>query len=143
MKVYDSNDVSVILAGLPVESGRGEEGGTFVKVSMLTDAFVDVVSLDGEVTRSKTNDNRADVMLTLMSSSASNALLAALHTADKLASNGAGIGPLLVKDRNGNTIFAAPACWIVKSPDFEFAQKAVPVEWPIRVANLIPFVGGN
>ncbi len=143
MKIFDSNEVSTIIAGLPIESGRGEEGGTFAKVAFLNDAFVDVVSLDGEVTRSKTNDNRADVTLTLMSSSASNALLSALHTADKLASNGAGVGPLLIKDRQGNTLYTAAACWIVKMPDWEGSQKAVPVEWPIRVANLIAFIGGN
>lgn len=142
-KIYDSNEVSLIAAGIPIESGRGEEGGTFVKIEHLTDAFVDVVSLDGEVTRSKTNDNRATVTVTLMSSSASNALLSALHTADKLAGNGAGVGPLLIKDNQGNTLFAAPACWIVKTPDFEFAQKAMPVEWQIRVANMVPFIGGN
>lgn len=143
MKIYDSSEVSAILAGLPIESGRGEEGGTFLKITFDTDAFVDVVSLDGEVTRSKTLDDRADIVLTLMSSSASNALLSALHTADKLAANGAGVGPLLIKDRQGNTLYAAPACWVKKFPDFEFAQKATPVEWTIRVANLVAFVGGN
>ncbi len=142
-KIYDSNEVTAIICGLPIESGRGEEGGSFLKVAMLTDAFVDVVSLDGEATRSKTNDNRADVTLTLMSSSSSNALLSALHVADKAAGNGAGVGPLLIKDNQGNTLYAAPSCWIVKFPDFDFAQKATPVEWTIRVASLIAFIGGN
>ena len=144
MNTYDSNDVTVIIAGLPILSGRGEgPDGTFVKIAMLNDAFVDVVDLDGNVTRSKTNDDRADVTLTLMGSSPSNALLSALHLADKLASNGAGIGPLLIKDGGGNTIYAAASCWVVKVPDFEFAGKAQPIDWPIRVAKLIPFIGGN
>jgi hypothetical protein len=143
MKIYDSNEVSLIVAGLPIESGRGEEGGAFVKLSQVSNAFEDKVSLDGDVTRSKTNDNRYDVTVVLMSSSASNALLSALHTADKLAGNGAGVGPFLLKDRQGNTLYAAPSCWIQKMPDQEFGQTAVPVEWPIRVANMIPFIGGN
>jgi len=143
MKVYDSNEVSLIVAALPLESGRGEEGGTFVALEYLTDAFVDVVSLDGEATRSKTNDNRATVTVTLMSTSSSNALLSALHNADKLANNGAGVGPLLIQDRQGNTVYAAAESWVVKSPKQEFGQKAVPLEWQIRCANLISFVGGN
>lgn len=142
-KFYDSNEVLTVIAGLPIESGRGAEGGTFVKVAMLSDAFVDTVSIDAEVTRSKTNDDRADVTLTLMSSSAANALLSALHNADKAAKNGAGVGPLLIKDGGGKTLFTATACWIVKIPEFEFAGKAQPIEWPIRVANLVSFIGGN
>ncbi len=141
--IYDSNEVSLIVAGLPIESGRGEEGGSFCKLEPLSDAFVDVVSLDGQVTRSKTNDKRYDVTVTLMSSSPSNALLSALHTADQLAGNGAGVGPFLLKDRQGSTIYAAPECWITKMPSQDFGQKAVPVEWLIRVANMIPFIGGN
>lgn len=141
--IYDSNEVSTIIAGLPIEAGRGEEGGTFVSIDFLSDAFVDVVSLDGQCTRSKTNDDRADVVLTLMSSSPSNALLSALHNADKAAANGAGVGPLLIKDRQGSTIYSAKACWIVRIPKLDFGAKAVPVEWSIRVASLNAFIGGN
>jgi hypothetical protein len=143
MKIFDSNEVSCIACGVPIDSGRGEEGGKFVTVERLTDAFVDVVSVDGEATRSKTNDDRADITITTMSSSGVNAILSALHTLDRKAANGAGVGPFLLKDNQGTTLFAAAECWLVKMPKWEGGQKSVPLEWKFRVAKLIDFVGGN
>ena len=143
MKIYDSNQGKLIVAGIPIESGRGDAGGTFLSIEFLNDAFVDEVSLDGQVTRSKTNDNRATAKVTLMSSSESNDFLSALHTADKLAENGAGVGAFLYEDLNGTTVYAAAECWVVKAPKLDKGQKAVPLEWEIRIANLVEHVGGN
>lgn len=143
MKNYDSNEVSCIAMGIPVETGRGDEAGKFIEIDALADAFVDTLSLDGEVSRSKTNDDRADITITIMSTSATNALFSALHLADKLAANGAGVGPLLIKDRQGLSLFAAAEAWIVRPPKREFGQKAVPLEWKIRAAKLNRFEGGN
>lgn len=143
MKLADINQVSCVVAGITIESGRGEEGGDFLDVEMLSDTFVDTVSLDGQVSRAKTNDMRADVTVRVMSTSEANKYLSALYTLDTNAPNGAGVGAFLCEDRGGFTKYIGAECWIVKPPKRTFGQKPKVNEWKIRVANLIPFEGGN
>jgi hypothetical protein len=141
IKVYDSNQVDVVFNGLTIDSGRAD--GTFVKIDWEADRFTDKAGADGETTRSKTNDKRATITLTLMQSSASNAALSALAALDDVAPNGAGVGPVLIKDRSGLSLYSAPASWIARSPDAEFAAEAGTREWKIRVSGLQAFDGGN
>ncbi len=143
MKILDSNEVSCILMGIPIESGRGDEGGDFVEIDYLNDDFVETVSLDGEVTRSKTNDGRADVTLKVMQTSESNKYLSSLRQGDLLAPNGAGVGAMMIRDRQGFSIYTAAQAWIVKAPKVTFGQKASVLEWKIRCAKLLAFSGGN
>ncbi len=141
-KIYDADQVAITIAGIPINGGYAD--GEFCRIERETEAFVDVVGTDGEVTRSKSGDNRATVTILLMQTAAANALLAALHTADKLAKNGAGVGPLLIKDLNSDTtIHSSPECWVQSSPNVSYGREAGPREWPIRCSNLIDFVGGN
>jgi hypothetical protein len=140
-KVYDASEVSVIIAGLPIESGYDD--GEFLRIEQEADDFVDKVGTDGEVTRSKTNDRRATVSVILMQSSDGNNLLSGLNNIDRLAGNGAGVGPLLVKDRQGLALYAAAECWISKPPDVSFDREPTAREWTIRVASLERFDGGN
>jgi hypothetical protein len=70
-------------------------------------------------------------------------MLSALFTADRLARNGAGVGAFLVKDNQGRSLYASPACWIVKHPDVSFDREAQVREWVIDVADIQPFTGGN
>jgi hypothetical protein len=147
MAVYDSDQVSVLIAGLPIDVGSGGEGGyaddEFLTIEQEADAFLDVVGVDGEVTRSKSHDGRATVTLRLMQSSRSNERLAALHVADKNLPNGAGIGAFQVKDLGGSSLYGAEECWIAKAPTASFGREAGPREWKIRVAKLKDFTGGN
>lgn len=139
--VYDPNEVSAMVCGLPIEGGYAD--GTFIEIEQDSDDFVDVVGIDGDVTRSKTNDRRATITLTLMQTSESNGLLSALNNIDRKASNGAGVGPLLIKDNQGTTLFAAEKSWIAKPPTAGFDKTAGPRAWKIRVADLERFDGGN
>lgn len=139
--VYDSNQVGIVVANIPITEGFAED--TKIEIQPETDAFVDVVGVDGKVTRSKTNDRRATVTLRLMQSSPLNAVLSALHELDQDADNGAGVGAFLVKDNGGTSLHAGSACWIMKSPDVKYGVKATEREWKIRVADLRNFVGGN
>ena len=140
-KVYDANEVSVIIAGLPIESGYDD--GEFLRIEQEADDFLDKVGTDGEVTRSKSNDRRATATVILMQSSDGNNLLSALNNIDRLAGNGAGVGPFLVKDRQGLSLYAAAECWISKPPDVSFDREPTPREWTIRIAVLERFDGGN
>ena len=141
LKVYDSNEVLVSVAGIPITGGFAD--GEFVRIERETEAFTDMVGTDGEVTRSKTNDNRATVTILLMQTAAANGLLSTLHNTDKRASGGAGVGPLLIEDLNGLTLHSSAQCWIQTSPNVSYDREATAREWTIRCANLIDFVAGT
>lgn len=140
-KIYDADQVSVNIAGIPVTGGYAD--GEFIRIEFETDAFTDVVGTDGEVTRSKTNDRRATATLSLMQTADANNLLAALHQADRNAPNGAGVGAFLVRDRQGTAIYTGSECWISKPPDATFDREATPREWVVRIAHLEDFTGGT
>lgn len=140
MHVYDSNRVSVTFAGIVFE---GFAEGSKVTVTRLSDQFVDVVGTDGKVSRSKTNDLRADVTVRLMQTSGTNAVLNALLNADMNANGGAGVGALLITDLSGTTVHMAPNAWIVRFPEETFDQAATERAWLIRCADLQTVGGGN
>ncbi len=139
--IYDSNGMSSTVCGIPVEGGFGED--TFIEIEYLSPAFVTKVGADGSVTRSATNDNRAKITLTLMQSSIENALLSALHNIDKNAGNGAGVGPLLIKDNQGTSLYAGEKSWITGHPKVVFSKSGEARAWEIECANLESFTGGN
>lgn len=134
-KIYNADEVSIVFGVLPIAGGLGD--GEFLRVEQLTDAFEDVVGTDGEVTRSKTNDRRVTVTLTLMQTSQWNAALSLLHEADKNTAGGTGVLPLLIKDNNGIGIWTAKDAWIVKAPDLTFDRTATGREWVFRCASLV------
>lgn len=140
-KVYDANEVSIIFAGLLIDSGFDD--GEFLRIEQEADDFIDKVGTDGEVTRSKTNDRRTTLTILLMQSSVGNALLSGLSNIDRLAGNGAGVGPLLVRDKQGTFVFSAAECWISKPPNVSFDREATSREWTLRCANPERFDGGN
>ncbi len=140
-KVYDADQVRISIAGIPIAGGYAD--GEFCRIERETEAFTDVVGTDGEVTRSKTKDNRATVTVLLMQTSDSNLLLSALHNTDKLTSGGAGVGPLLIEDGNGITLHEAAQCWIQNSPDVSYDREPTAREWIIRCANLFDITAGT
>jgi len=139
-KVYDADQVTVSVAGIPL---TGYADGEFLTIQFETDAFDDVVGADGEVTRSKTMDYRATATIKLMQTSDSNDLLSALYNTDRAAPNGAGIGAFMVRDKQGRSVYSASECWVKKPPDVSFDRTPQPREWTIRIANLAAFTGGN
>lgn len=139
--VYDPNEVSILVCGIPIEGGFAD--GSFVEIAYTSDAFVTVVGADGDVTRSKTNDKRATITITLMQSSNSNQLLSALANLDQRAGNGAGVGPLLIKDNQGLSLYSGEHSWIAKQPDAVFDKTAGPRAWKIECAALEALTGGN
>lgn len=140
-KVYDANEVTVNFAGLDIDSGFAD--GEFCRVEQESDDFVDKAGTDGEVTRSKTNDRRTTVTILLMQSSDGNAKLSTLNNIDRLAGNGAGVAPILIRDRQGTSLFAAAEAWISKPPNISYDREPTSREWTLRVANPERFDGGN
>lgn len=141
MKVYDADQVTIMIAGLLIDSGYDD--GEFLRIEPEAPDFVDKVGTDGEVTRSKTNDRRATVSVILMQTSIGNAILSALNNTDRVGQNGAGVGPFLVRDKQGTSLYAGPECWISQPPTVSFDREPTAREWTIRVANMERFDGSN
>lgn len=140
-KVYDANEVTINFAGLDIDSGYAD--GEFCRVEQETEDFVDKAGTDGEVTRAKTNDKRTTITILLMQSSDGNAKLSALSNLDRLAGNGAGVAPLLIRDRQGTQLFIAAEAWISKPPNISYDREPTAREWTLRAANPERFDGGN
>lgn len=143
-KIYNANEITIDIAGARIGEMGGFADGEFLRgPEMDSDAILDVVGTDGEVTVGKSNDRRATFTLRLMQSSDANDVLSALYNT-MLASPGlAGAGPFYVRDRQGRTVFRSRTCWIAKPPDGSFDRTATAREWKIRVDKLERFDGGN
>lgn len=140
LKIYDPQEVSASLAGIPI-SGYAED--TFIEINQEADSFVDVVGVDGTVSRSKVSDKRATIKFTLMQTSETNDLLSALAELDDSTPGGAGVGALLIRDNSGRAVYEGPQSWIMKPPDVAFGKQAGPRVWTIRTARILRQDKGN
>lgn len=140
-KIYDADQVSMVFMGVPISSGFAD--GEFLRIEQVSEDFTAKVGTDGETTRSKTKNRNAKITLRLMQSSDGNAALSAINNIDILGSNGAGVGPMLVRDRQGTSLYGASKCWIEKPPDVSFDREATEREWTLHCADLTRLDGGN
>ncbi|MCP4481417.1 MAG: DUF3277 family protein [bacterium] len=138
LKTYNGHEVSVIF-GARLLTGLVE--GDAVTIERDTDSWTDSVGLNGEVTRSGSADKRATVTIRLQQSSSDNDYCSGIVAADELAKSG--VLPILVRDSNGNSIYAAPEAWIQKPTAATFGKEAGEREWVIRCAKVTMFSGGN
>lgn len=138
--VYDFDQVTVAFGPILMDGFQDGEG---VTIEQDTDGFTKKIGADGKVTRSKTLNRSARVTIKLMQTSACNDLLSAVYNLDIAAPNGAGVGPLYIRDRNGRSVFSAAEAWIAKAPDVTFDREATAREWIIDCAVLDQFHGGN
>ena len=141
LKIWDLDQLSVIACGIPVDSGYGE--GECIKVEWDEEDFTDKKGADGEMTRSKTYNGAASITITLMQTASANALFSALSLVDRKAKNGAGVGPMLLRDRGGATIYGASKSWIAARPSPTFGREATHRDWKFRCSDLEGFEGGN
>lgn len=130
---WDSNEFSVTLGDISVESGRG--AGTFFSLEPLAEDWTDVVGADGEVTRSKVNNGGATVKLSVMRSSQAHKDLYALRALDLASTNGSGVFPFQARDRSNGLRFEAAKAWIKKAPSETAAREAAEAEWELRVGR--------
>jgi hypothetical protein len=140
MREYDPDQYTLLIAGIPMEGYAEDE---FVSVEYDTADFEDVCGVDGEVTRSKSSDNRATVTVRLMQSSPVNDLLSTLRTLDKNTPGGVGVGPFLLRDKQGSTLLMSEKCWISERPAGSWARTAKEREWKIRCASMQSHFGGS
>jgi hypothetical protein len=140
VRTYNPSRVVVIMDGFPI---TGFADGTFVNITMMNDGITTQVGADGEIARAINSDRRCTVTITLQQTSPANDFLSVLFNTDILTCGGA-VGPILVQDLCGETIFAASQAWITKPADLEFGKEITNRAWAIQTgAPGVYVVGGN
>lgn len=142
LKVYTSNQIVASFAGIPIQSGRSGEGD-FIKIERMNPAFSEKVGADGEVARSRSNDKRTKITVTLMQTSDTNALFSAIFLLDENAPGGAGVGAFSVADLGGTSLHFAAEAWITKPADVTYAAEVGTRIWEFTAASMSGVVGGN
>ena len=137
---FDFDQVDCIFGLAPID-GWAED--SVISIEEDEEAFKIKKGVKGDITRSKVHGQTALVTLTLMSSSKSNAYLSGIHKLDKSKAGGAGITPILIRDRNGVSLFASDKAWIEKAPTVTYGAEASAREWKIRVVDYELFEGGT
>lgn len=135
------NEVDVIYGPVPLGGWNEDE---FITIDRDDDTFLTVQGVDGELARSLSAKDLTTVTAKLLQSSVSNDLLSALLTLD-VATGGRSPQTLLIKDRSGRTLFAAPNAWIVKPPAQPYGATAKEREWKFACTGMPPtnLIGGN
>jgi hypothetical protein len=135
MKNYNQSDVTLSCGGVQL---RGYAEGQFCKIAFVTPLFSDKAGTDGDVSRSQSADRRATVEVSLMQTSDSNDYLSGIA-----ALGDAGVFSLLVRDRNGRSLYQAAQAWIEGEPEIMFDGVSTSRVWKIKCAKLVAFTGGN
>lgn len=138
MKTYDPKLIQTVVGGRAL-TGFAED--TKVTVVRNSDAWTQQIGIDGEGTRSKTNDKSGQITIELMQSSEDNAYLSSLAIADE--ESNAGLVPTMIKDGLGASLHLAEQSYIKKMPDSAYASTAGGRVWVIETDNLENFIGGN
>lgn len=129
VKNWDASQLVMVFMGIGVSTGFDEN--EFLDVEPEAETFGHKVGADGEVTRFRNNNRVNKLTLKLMQTSDANSLLSAIANLDQNTPGGAGIGPMLIQDLQGTTLFAAQFCWISKRPKRTFAREAQAREWEL------------
>lgn len=140
LKTLDPDQYTIAALGVLVD---GYADGEFVTLEWAEEAFKTVVGTDGQVARSKNMNKLATITVKLLQTSSSNALLSAIHIQDRAAANGAGVGPFLIRDRQGATVYAAEKAWIKKAPNVSLDKTATSREWVFEALLDVFIEGGN
>ncbi len=135
---YDPKKVVVTFCGVPI---TGYANGSFIKIEPAEDGFKKHVGADGEVSRSKVNDETCNVTLTLSQTSKSNGTLSGQYQLDR--KSGKGKGPLLIKDLLGATVLFAKVAWIRKQASVDFGDEINSKEWLFDTGKASFVNGGN
>lgn len=130
VRTYNPSQVVVVMNGIPMS---GFADGAFVNITMPADGITSQVGADGEIARAINTDRRCTVTISLQQTSPSNAFLSTFFTMDTLTCGGT-IGPLLIQDLCGETLFMASQAWVVKPADVEFSKEIATRAWQIETA---------
>lgn len=133
-KNFDIKRVAVIVGGFPIEVES-------IEIDQ-PEGFTKKVGAQGEVARSKVNDDTAEVTITLLQTSDSNIILDALYAADRNSPGGV-TNPITVKDILGTTLFFCLNSWGKKKAPLKFGKEVEDRVWVIDCAQVQSVIGGN
>jgi hypothetical protein len=140
MSNYGLDNVKAAFLTVPL-GGYGQGGA--LKITK-KDADYDVqAGVGGDAVFWRKGNDIYEIEVTVLQTSIVNALLSAILIADKASTNGAGIGPFIVTDLGGNSLFAAGQARIMGPPDTEFTNEPKDRVWKIVALDGKNFVGGN
>lgn len=95
----------------------------------------------GNATRVKNSNKGGRVRVTMSASSPTNAKLSRAVAIDETSDSV--VGPLLLKDLNGNTVVSATGAFLVDTPDPSFGSDRGTRVWVWECATIDKFVGGH
>ena len=129
---YDPKDIVITVNGETIE---GFAEGTFVSVERDEDNWTKTVGADGTVARSRTRNIAGRVTLTLMQTSASNAVLESLVVMDDYAN----LGQFYVSISNSayEGEIKIPCAWISKPPTVSYGRDLEDREWTLDCAQIL------
>lgn len=130
---YDFKQVSLIVG---VQQIEGFEDGTEIVAERNEDSFTSKVDVDGNITRSRSNNTSGRITFTLSQFSKSNSYLQTLANLDERS--GAGVVPSKISDKSNPSVeqVIATESWIVKPSSKSFGRESGPREWIIECANM-------
>lgn len=141
LKIYSGNGVSFSFAGIDIADGKGVDA--FCRIEKLDPKYTLRAGIDGQATRSESGNNIHRVTLIVQQTADVNDKLSAIHATDLAVQNGAGVGPLQVRDRNGRSRLNDAQAFIEKYPDQDFENEAKDLEWVFLCPDPDRVVGGN
>ena len=140
VRTYNPERINLIVNGLDV---KGFADGTFLTISTVGDGVTTQVGADGEIARAISTDRRCNVTITLQQTSPANDHFSKYYHADML-SCGQVMGPIMLQDLCGTTLFQCSTSWITKPADIELGKEISNRVWVLQTGSpAIYNVGSN
>lgn len=139
LKLYAPDEVDIYIGGVYKVNDLTE--GTFVRISHDESVYKERVTSDGVVARTHRGNSLYRLTLSLNNTSDSNQVLTYLAHLDNVTQMGK--FPIMIKDRNGDSLFFAHSAWISSKPNMSFSVELDAREWVISCSHPIFNLGGN
>ena len=139
LRQYDPKKVIITWNAIPLHIGI--IAGTFLTLERDVATWSSKVGIDGELGRVRTNNFRGFARFTLRNGSPTNTALSGLLQADEFT--GVVVGPMLIVDFSGFTLYASPIAYLEGWPIDKFGIAEGTREWTLICNPLIPFPAGS
>lgn len=121
---YNPEKLSVVCGGIPI---RGFDKDSVINIEFDHPQYRKNIDTQDIV-------SSATIIIHLLQSSSSNDVFNSFVEADRL--NDSGIFPIIIKDQNGNTIFACSAAYVKEISKISYGSENNTREWVIRVTGV-------
>lgn len=141
MEVYDAGAVTVSVAGIPLDRAALGSGDA-ISFEMSGPNFTIKKGIGGGASRARQYPHGI-LKLKVRQTSSFNTKLSAVHTLDLATSVGAGVVPVVLKDRNGTHTMVETEAFLAGWPTVPYGAEEGDVEWEIICPDPTQFVGGH